>query len=208
MSIRLTCPSCNATFLTSDDQLGRRVECPKCGAEQAVPTTVLAGAAEGPAPTVWVPRDDQPVDDLGPSPRRRRWRGLLWLGVLVLLSVGAIVAWPWIRASWRPVPKDPTELVANAYLKALAEDDVETARRLGTIAEPPAIRSYEDVERDPERRETVRGSFAPIAALHARIDADYAFDPKLGRFQPKNALGPAAETLDALHAAKDNPEND
>ena len=54
----------------------------------------------------------------------------------------------------------------------------------------------------------IRGTFAPIAALHARIDEDYTFDPKLGRFQPKNALGPAAETLDALHAAKDKAEQE
>ena len=51
-------------------------------------------------------------------------------------------------------------------------------------------------------------SFAPIAALHARIDEDFTFDPKLGRFQPKNPLAPAAETLDALHAAKAKMERE
>ena len=67
MSIRLNCPSCHATFLTSDDQLGRRVECPKCGAGQEVPPTVLDEGTAGPAaPTAWVPRDDGPADDLGP----------------------------------------------------------------------------------------------------------------------------------------------
>ena len=51
-----------------------------------------------------------------------------------------------------------------------------------------------------------RGSFAPLAALHKRIDKEFTYDPAAGRFTPKNALGIAAETLDALHAAKDEAE--
>jgi len=64
MSIRLTCPSCHAAFLTADDRLGQSVACPKCGAEQVVPATVLASPSEATteAGAVWVARDELPED--------------------------------------------------------------------------------------------------------------------------------------------------
>ena len=37
MSLRLRCRSCQAAFVTSKDQVGQSVECPKCGAPQVVP---------------------------------------------------------------------------------------------------------------------------------------------------------------------------
>ena len=37
MSLRLRCRSCQAAFVTSKDQVGQPVECPKCGASQVVP---------------------------------------------------------------------------------------------------------------------------------------------------------------------------
>ena len=37
MSLRLRCRSCQAAFVTSDDQAGQTVDCPKCGAAQVVP---------------------------------------------------------------------------------------------------------------------------------------------------------------------------
>ena len=107
-----------------------------------------------------------------------------------------------------PAPGDPVEQVATTYLEALVADNPLVLNQLGTIAEPPAIRSFQSPRRDRGGDRDVRGSFAPIAALHARIDEDYTFDPKLGRFQPKNPLGPAAETLDALHAAKAKMEQE
>ena len=55
MSLRLKCPSCQAAFLTSNDALGQSIACPKCGAEQQVPRSVLAGEMDSPEPSVWVP---------------------------------------------------------------------------------------------------------------------------------------------------------
>ena len=52
----------------------------------------------------------------------------------------------------------------------------------------------------------MKGSFATLAALHGRIDAQYSYDPTIGRFTPKNPLGPAGEALDTLHEAKENAQ--
>jgi len=38
--------------------------------------------------------------------------------------------------------------------------------------------------------------------MHAWIDKTYEYHADSGRFQPRDLLGPAAETLDVLHAAK------
>ncbi|MEJ7638726.1 MAG: hypothetical protein WKF75_12310, partial [Singulisphaera sp.] len=176
--------------------------------------TVLAspsGATEGTG-TVWVARDDSPDDDERP---RRRLLGPVVLVLLPLVVLSVLVAWPRIRGLGRPeapktpmTPKDPVEQVAATYLEALVADDPLALNRSGTIAEPPAIRSFQAPRHDRGGDRDVRGSFAPIAALHARIDEDFTFDPKLGRFQPKNPLAPAAETLDALHAAKAKMERE
>jgi hypothetical protein len=128
--------------------------------------------------------------------------------VLVVAAVGVAVAWPKLKLWWHPIPPDPIEVAAGAYLQALADGDAEAARRLGTVDEPPAIRSFRDVRRLPDRDRTIKGSFAPLAALHARIDEKFEYDPKIGRFKVRDALGPAAETLDALHDAKAKAEQD
>ena len=212
MSLRLTCASCHAAFLTADDRLGQSVECPKCGAEQVVPATVLPSPSEATAgaETAWVARDE-PADDDEERPRRRLL-GPVILVLLPLVVLSVLVAWPRIRSLVRPeppkAPRDPVEQVATTYLEALVANDPLVLNRLGTIAEPPAIRSFGSPRRDRGGDRDVRGSFAPIAALHARIDEEYTFDPKLGRFQPRNPLGPAAETLDALHAAKAKMEQE
>ena len=52
----------------------------------------------------------------------------------------------------------------------------------------------------------MKGSFAPLGQLHARIDAEFVYDESAGRFTPKNAMGAAAETLDKLHEAKADAE--
>jgi hypothetical protein len=52
----------------------------------------------------------------------------------------------------------------------------------------------------------VKGSFAPLAELHARIDTEYDYDPAARRFTPKSPLGAAAETMDMLEAAKTDAE--
>ena len=45
-----------------------------------------------------------------------------------------------------------------------------------------------------------------MGEFHTRISAEYVYDSSIGRFTPKNPLGPAAETLDALHKAKEDAE--
>ena len=75
-----------------------------------------------------------------------------------------------------------------------------------TIEEPPAIRSFQEIHRDRSRNRTVKGSFAPLARLHSRIESEFTYDPAIARFTPKNPLGAAGETLDAVHAAKEKAE--
>jgi hypothetical protein len=215
MSIRLNCIACRTAFVTSDDQVGRRVTCPKCGAEQLAPATAVhvpaapagAGAsAKAMAPTpessVFVPTDPPR------RPGRLRKIGLGVALVVLVAAVGVAVSWPALRRWWHPIPPDPVAVAAGAYLQALVDGDAEAARRLGTIDEPPAIRSFRDVRRLPEGDRTIKGSFAPIAALHARIDEKFEYDPAIGRFKVRDPLGPAAETLDALHDAKAKAEQD
>jgi hypothetical protein len=155
----------------------------------------------------WAPGDDEAP----PTPPRRVSRGrrlLIGLGLfggILAAVVAVLVVWP----AWHPKPTDPSEVAATAYLDALAKGDMEKARLLGTVEEPPAIRSFDSPRRLTARRDQkLRGSFAPIARLHERIDKQYTFDADLGRFQVKNALGPAASTLDALHEAKAKAEHD
>jgi hypothetical protein len=121
------------------------------------------------------------------------------IGVGAVAAVGVMVAWPRVN----PRRLDPVENVAESYLKALAKNDNEVARSISTIDEPPGIRSVQSLTRDKRGNRMIKGSFAPLGELHGRIDAEYEFDQSADRFKPKNALGAAAETLDALHAAKD-----
>ena len=79
-----------------------------------------------------------------------------------------MVYWP--RFKPKPGNADAVEKVAGAYLEALARQDEETARRLGTVEEPPGIGSYRDVYHQKARDQTIRGSFAPWRVLHKRID--------------------------------------
>jgi hypothetical protein len=113
-----------------------------------------------------------------------------------------MVAWP----RFRPRPLDTVERVAQEYLQSLVRQDGEAARKLSTIDDPPGIRSVRSVTHQKNRDQRLKGSFAPVAALHGRINAEFVYDPAAGRFTPKNALGIAGETLDALHAAKEDAE--
>jgi hypothetical protein len=153
-----------------------------------------------PAESVFVPSEEA---------RERRshrwwWIGLIVLTVMAVGAVGVMVYWP--RLKPKPRDADAVEKAAGAYLDALVRQDEETARRLGTVEEPPAISSYRDAHHQKAHDRRIRGSFAPLAGLHKRIDGEFTYDPSAGRFTPKNALGIAGETLDALHAAKDEAE--
>jgi uncharacterized Zn finger protein (UPF0148 family) len=223
MSLRVRCTKCRTAFVTADDQPGGTVSCPKCGARHRLPTSsqseaTVAGPVTEPPQSVETrnaeaksaePRSAEAATVFVPSEvsrvRSSRKRWLLVLSVLVLMVLGgvaALVFWPRVK----PRKLDPVERVAESYLKALTKADVETQHRLGTIEEPPAIRSYQNLKRDRRRDRTVKGSFAPIAQLHKRIESEFAYDPAIGRFTPKHPLGAAAETLDAVHAAKEKAE--
>ncbi len=129
----------------------------------------------------------------------RRWWILGGLAALLLIAgMGLLVALPLLR----PRSTDAVERVAESFLAALAREDHAAAQRVSTLEEFPAIRAAERIARDRGVNRVTRGSFAPLAALHRRIDAEYEFDAGAKRFVPRNALGPAAETLDALQSAR------
>jgi hypothetical protein len=136
--------------------------------------------------------------------KERQRRGWLWAGLAVLttLAVGAVavmVFWPRVK----PRPRDAVEKVAGDYLDALVRQDEEAARRLSTIEEPLGVGSYRDLYHQKGRDQTIRGSFATLAALHKRIEGEFTYDSSAGRFTPKNALGLAGEVLEAGHKAKE-----
>jgi hypothetical protein len=230
MSIRLNCRSCRTAFVTAEEHVGRTVACPKCGTKQKVSATVpVAEPASEPRPprpreTLAAPEPKpspapkpapEPADDSvfvpsSESKQRRRFpRAVLALFVVATVAAVAVaVAWPSLRRWWHPVPPDPVEVAAANYLQALTTGDTEAIRRLGTLDVPPAIRSFQRVRRDREQDRALRGSFAPIGAFHAQIEQKFVYDPEIRRFKPRNELGPAAETLDALHDAKAKMEAD
>ena len=133
----------------------------------------------------------------------RRWLIVVAsLAIVAAAGVAVLVYWPRVK----PRPADPVERVAEDYLQALTKNDLEAQHRLSTVEEPPAIRSFQKVARDRTRNRTIKGSFAPLASLHRHIESEFSYDPAIARFTPKHPLGAAAETLDAVHAAKDEAE--
>lgn len=207
MSRRFHCWSCKTAFLSDEPAAGQAVVCPKCGTRQGPPTA--AATATGPAPSatsepsVFVPTDPNRAS------RRRRWWMLALLALLTAAGAGLVVAWPAIKVWWHPKPPAPPDPIANAargYLEALVEGDSARSRELGTVELPPAIRTFRKVVHDRSGDRVVKGPFGPIAAFHDEVDRTFAYDPSVRRFTPRNPLGPAAETLDALHEAKDQAE--
>ena len=218
MSLRLRCRSCQAAFVTSKDQVGQSVECPKCGAPQVVPRPRPAEASttveeptlkrmKAPTPadapagksSVFVARSKKKDKGDKQESNKGLWAAMILVPVLF---IGAVVAWPMIRDWLDPTPKTPVEKAAYLYLTALKQGDEDEINRLGVVEEPPAIRSFRDLKRDKPRDSQTKGDFKPIAKLHKAIEKKFVYDPKIGRFTPKNPLGLAAETLDAGHEAK------
>ncbi len=199
MNLRLLhCPACKTAYMIEDEAADRPPPCPKCGASPGKTAAARPLGDEG--PTVFVPST---------PPRRRGMKvAALVVSALVVLAAVVAVAWPTIRRRWHRPPADPIEAAATAYLRALVAGDTAAASKLGTVELPPAIRSFRDLKRDRPGVNTLRGSFAPISALHARIEESYTYDPALGRYTPRNSLVPAAEVLDALRDAKANAEVD
>ena len=101
------------------------------------------------------------------------------------------------------------EGAAYDYLQALVKGDEETVNRLGVVEDPPSIRSFRDLKRDNAiANPRTKGDFTPIARLHRSIEKKFDYDPRSGRFTPKDALGTAAAVLDAGHDAKARMEKD
>ena len=202
MNLRLVhCPACRTAYMVEEDAAHRPPPCPKCGSAWRPAAAGGPGPDESAGPTVFVPSTPG-------RPRRGRKVAAFVAATLAVVAVAAVVAWPMLRNRWKRAPADPIEATATTYLRALADGDAETSRRLGTVDLPPAIRSFRVVRRDSAGDHRLRGTFAPIAAFHAKVDETYAYDPAIGRYTPRNALGPAAEVLDALHEAKAKAEKD
>ncbi|AMV40509.1 hypothetical protein [Planctomyces sp. SH-PL62] len=209
MSVRVRCTKCQTAFLAPDEPQGGTVACPKCGTLHKAPPPK---PEPRPVPVAIRVGDDEPDEVASvfrPSPEAkerkssRRWFVLIGLLLLVLAGVATYLAvWP----RFRKRTTDPVARVAEAYLQALVDHDEEVQKRLAVVEDPPAIRSFSQPSRDKAKTTSLRGSFAPIAALNRRIEGEYSYDPAIGRFTPRNPLGPAAETLDALHEAKADAE--
>jgi DNA-directed RNA polymerase subunit RPC12/RpoP len=222
MSLRLRCRSCQAAFVTSKDQVGQSVECPKCGAPQVVPRPrPIEGSStveeptlkrmKAPTPSAPPPgrssvfiKSDKKKAEKEPA-NKALWAVMVLIPVLV---VGGFVAWPAIRDWLDPRPKTVVEGAAYDYLMALKKGDEAEVARLGVVEEPPAIRSFRDLKRDKPRDSQTKGEFKTIARLHRSIEKQFVYDPKIGRFTPKNPLGLAAKALDAGHEAKAKMEKD
>lgn len=213
MSLRVRCSRCQTAFITAGGEPGGTLECPKCGARHRItgpvrdkqPVVQPASEPEGSKPAGGAEAASVFVASESSRARSARKRWLLGLAVVALLAIGgvaALVFWPRVK----PRKLDPVEKVAQDYLEALTRGDVEAQKRLSTVEEPPAIRSFQAPRRDRKQGKAIKGSFAPIAQLHKRIEAEFSYDPAIGRFTPKHPLGAAAETLDAVHAAKEKAE--
>ncbi len=166
----------------------------------SAPKPEAARAAEVPAATesTFVPSEE------AVERRSRRWQ---WIGLslLAILATGAVVVMVyWPRLKPKPRVLDEVEHVAKSYLDALVRQDEESARKLSTIDEPPAIRSVRSFAHQKVHDHQIKGSFAPLATLHTKIDADFAYDAGAKRFTPKNPLGIAGETLDKLHEVEES----
>jgi hypothetical protein len=221
MSLRLRCRSCQATFVTSKDQVGQSVDCPKCGAPQVVPRPKPVEEAsehvepmlkrmKAPEPSA-APADKSSVfikkDKKDNGEPKSSNKGLWAAAILIpVLAIVGVIAWPAIRDWLDPRPKTIVEAAAYDYLMALKEGDEATVNRLGVVQEPPAIRSFRDLKRDKPRDSQTKGTFKPIAVLHRAIERKFVYDPNDGRFVLKDPLGKGAETLDTLHDEKEKLE--
>ena len=126
MKIRLTCPSCHASFLATDEQLGGTVPCPKCGANARMPSTreelerlavdpskspgagddpehEVAPVEPAPAASRFDPRAAE-TEDREDRRRRRPWLIPSLVGAVAVLAIAAIVLRPAIRRAIEPEP--------------------------------------------------------------------------------------------------------
>jgi len=216
MTTRRVCVACQTAFLWSEDRPADQVRCPKCGAEQ--PTGTRPAPEADPHRSLTAGRVERIEDaEDRPTRSRRLWPAFL-IGALSGLILAALVLWPLARRAWHDGMAggsdlaaedralDPVERTAQAFLEAARFGDADRLAALGTAAPPSGIRSIRAIRRDPASDQLLRGSFAPLAALHERIERDYEYDPAIGRFEYAHPLGPAADLLDRAEAMRDDPE--
>jgi hypothetical protein len=164
------------------------------------PASPAAHTLTGPdaAPSAFIPSKDA----IERRSRRWQWIGLGLVAILAVGAVGVMVYWPRLKPK-PPRQRDAVEKVAGDYLDALIRQDDVAAGKLSTIEEPPGIGSVRSLGRQKPRDHTLKGSFAPLATFHTKVDSEFTYDKAAGRFTPKNALGLAGETLDKLHEMKE-----
>lgn len=72
MSIRVSCPSCSASFKVKDEYAGKRGKCPQCGNPIRIPTGDGPGDTIKMPPGAFLPRPAKPKpsegDDASPPP--------------------------------------------------------------------------------------------------------------------------------------------
>lgn len=180
MSVAPSCLHCGLEFV---DDLAIEVNCPSCGTPRS---------DEPRRPAMIVGKHDP--DELAalirggrPAPRRGGAAGPL-LAFVVFASIAAACYWTLrpagVGAGRASRPDDPDGRTAFDFVQALIDNDQEALARLGsTSVLPPRLAGLESLRAEPAGNLSRSGEFAPIAAFHEKLEADYRADPRADRYK-------------------------
>ncbi len=198
MSVAPSCLHCGLEF---DDDLAIEVNCPSCG-------TPRPERSRRPAMIVGQHDPDELASLIRggrPAPRRRGAGGPL-LALAVFAAIAAACYW-----TLRPAgvgegrtsrPDEPDGRVAFDFLQALIDNDQEALARLGaTRVLPPRLAGLDALRPEPAGNLSRSGDFAPIAAFHEKLEADYRADPRADRYKAIRPAPRAAPDQPAAPAA-------
>jgi hypothetical protein len=148
MSVKLSCPSCNAAFVLPAVPASGRAECPRCG--DPFPVRAFEEIADGPLPFA----ESAPTE---PKKRSAKWL-LVGLGLLVAVGIGTFFGLREKRPEPLPEPPATARLAGLGYLppRCNVAFGLEVA---------PVLAAAERAKQPP--REFLQASGFPQAALTA-----------------------------------------